>query len=57
LCFKRYENFTKPDVLKRLFGREDGKFNKDYLENMERRWKKWKGAQGIMEYEDENNDS
>jgi hypothetical protein len=24
---------------------------------MERRWKKWKGAQGIMEYEDENNDS
>jgi hypothetical protein len=44
--FKKYENMTTPDVPKTLFGWEDGKFEKEYKERLERQWernwRKWK---------------
>ncbi|PFH48319.1 hypothetical protein AMATHDRAFT_5900 [Amanita thiersii Skay4041] len=42
--FKRYENHTTPRVSRKLFGWEDGKFEKEYLEKLERNWRIWKGA-------------
>ena len=35
LEFRRYENFTKPDIPKTLYGWEDSKFEREYLEKLE----------------------
>ena len=40
---KKYENYTELNVPQSLFGWEDGKFERDYLERMENAWEKWKG--------------
>ncbi len=40
--FQRYHNHTDPVIPKKLFGWEDGKFDKDYLRNMDKRWAEWK---------------
>ncbi|PFH46583.1 hypothetical protein AMATHDRAFT_7650 [Amanita thiersii Skay4041] len=42
--FKHYKNLTKPHIPRKLFGWEDGKFEADYLEKLERNWRIWKGA-------------
>ena len=34
----------KPHIPTTLFGWEDGKFERDYLEKLEQNWQKWKGA-------------
>ena len=55
---KKYENYTKPDVLQSLFGWEDGKFKCNYLDQMERAWEKWKGRRrSIQEWETEDDDN
>ena len=50
LEFQRYENFTKPDVPKTLYGWEDGKFEREYLEKLERQWQRWK-QRGLLDNE------
>ncbi|PFH44945.1 hypothetical protein AMATHDRAFT_123521, partial [Amanita thiersii Skay4041] len=40
--WKGYTNFTTPNTSKKLFGWEDGKFNREYLERLERNWRQWK---------------
>ena len=40
---KKYKNYTKPNVPQSLFGWEDGKFEHNYLDQMENVWEKWKG--------------
>jgi len=47
--FQRYHNHTDLIVLKKLFGWEDRKFDKDYLRNMNKRWAEWKSVQQIDE--------
>ncbi|PFH45171.1 hypothetical protein AMATHDRAFT_162323 [Amanita thiersii Skay4041] len=42
--FKRYENHTEPCTPWKLFSWEDGKFEREYLEKLERNWRIWKGA-------------
>ena len=42
-AFRQYENFTQGSVPKKLFGWEDGKFDQEYQERLERKWRKWKG--------------
>ena len=48
LEFQRFENFTKPDIPKTLYGWEDGKFKWEYLEKLERQWQRWK-QQGLLD--------
>ncbi|PFH46111.1 hypothetical protein AMATHDRAFT_156246, partial [Amanita thiersii Skay4041] len=45
LTFQWYTNFMKLEMPKRLFGWEDGKFDREYLEKLEQNWRKWKGVQ------------
>ena len=40
--YRRWENHTQVKVPKRLFGWEDGKFERDYLEQLHRNWRRWK---------------
>jgi hypothetical protein len=40
---RKYENYTQQVTPKKLFGWEDGKFERDYLERLEQAWGKWKG--------------
>ncbi len=47
--FQQYHNHTEPIVPKKLFGWEDGKFDKDYLWNMDKRWAEWKSVRQIDE--------
>ena len=47
--FQRYHNHTDVIVPKKLFGWEDGKFDKDYLRNMDKRWAEWKSMRQIDE--------
>jgi len=47
--FQRYHNHTEPMITKKLFGWEDGKFDKDYLRNMNKRWAEWKSIRQIDE--------
>ena len=50
LKFRRYENFTKPDIPKTLYGWEDSKFECEYLEKLERQWQRWK-QRGLLDDE------
>ncbi|KAF8699730.1 hypothetical protein AX14_000912 [Amanita brunnescens Koide BX004] len=50
LEFRRYENFTRPDIPKTLYGWEDGKFEREYLEKLERQWQRWK-QRGLLDDE------
>jgi len=45
--FQQYHNHTELNVPKKLFGWEDGKFDKDYLQNMNKRWVEWKSVRQI----------
>ena len=38
LNYKVYQNYTEVKPSKRLFGWEDGKFDQEYLERVERKW-------------------
>ena len=40
---EKQEEDTQPRVPKRLFGWQDGKFEPDDLERLERAWERWKG--------------
>ena len=40
---EKLEEDTQPKVLKRLFRWQDGKFEPDDLERLERAWERWKG--------------
>ena len=52
----KYENLTEIDIPKSLYGWEDGKFERDYLQKLEKAWEKWKGrGQTIQDWEDEDN--
>jgi hypothetical protein len=54
MSFQKYENLTEIDVRKTLFGWEDGKFAKDYMEKINKNWMKWKGTRnGLPESDDE----
>ena len=54
---QKYENLTEIDVPKSLFGWEDGKFERDYLDRLEKAWERWKGrGHTIQEWEEEEDD-
>ena len=40
---EKLEEKTQPKAPKRLFGWQDGKFEPDDLERLERAWERWKG--------------
>ncbi|PFH45102.1 hypothetical protein AMATHDRAFT_127174, partial [Amanita thiersii Skay4041] len=40
--FRTYKNLTTPKTPRKLFGWEDGKFDREYLEKLERNWRMWK---------------
>ncbi len=42
--FQRYHNHMEPMISKKLFRWEDGKFDKEYLRNMNKRWAEWKSV-------------
>ena len=48
LGFQQYENFTKPNIPKTLYGWEDGKFERKYLEKLEQQWQRWK-QRGLLD--------
>jgi hypothetical protein len=50
---RKYENYTQQVMPKKLFGWEDGKFEQDYLEWLERAWEKWKGQGQATIWDDE----
>ena len=55
---QKYENLTEINVPKSLFGWEDGKFEWDYLEQLEKAWEKWKGrGHTIQEWEEEEDNN
>jgi hypothetical protein len=53
LRFTAYENLTQAPVRKTLFGWEDGKFDKEYLENMHRRWDQWRRNRSEIDWDDD----
>ena len=52
--FKPYQNFTEIKPPKRLFGWEDGSFDREYLERVERKW--WSQVQDRREWKKETDD-
>ena len=51
---QEYENLTEINVPKSLFRWEDGKFERDYLDRLEKAWERWKGrGHTIQEWEEE----
>ena len=50
---RKYENFTNLDVPRKLYGWEDGKFGRDWLEWLEKAWEKWRGPSYAMQWDDE----
>ena len=53
--YRRWENHMQIKVPKWLFGWEDGKFERDYLERLHRNWKRWKGDRKLI-YEEPDRD-
>ena len=51
---KKYENFTKPDIPCKLYGWEDRKFGRDWLEQLEKVWEKWQGPTYVTQWDDED---
>ena len=45
---------TQPKELKRLFGWQDGKFELNDLEWLERAWEQWKGRGHTMVWDEED---
>ena len=56
LMTKKYKNFTKPDIPCKLYGWEDGKFGRDWLEQLEKAWEKWRGLTYMTEWDDEDDE-
>ena len=54
LMTKKYENFTKLDVPHRLYGWEDRKFGRDWREQLEKAWEKWRGLTYATEWDEED---
>ncbi len=47
-------NYMTPMIPKKLFGWEDSKFDREYLENMNQRWANWKRDCSTIKWEEED---
>ena len=50
------EDDTQPKVPKRLFGWQDGKFELDDLEQLEKAWERWKGKNFAMVWDEDDDE-
>ena len=53
---EKIKNSTQPVVPKRLFGWQDGKFEPDDLERLEKAWERWKGKNFATEWDEDDDE-
>ena len=53
---EKMKDNTQPMALKRLFGWQDGKFELDDLERLERAWERWKGKDFATEWDEDDDE-